>query len=268
MSSDLTDQLVLSLFPGLDVLGMGFEAEGFCVVSGPDVIWGRDVREFHPNPGRFDGIIGGPPCQTFSALANLVRAKGLEPRFGNLIPEFVRIVEEASPRWWLMENVGGVPEECWPHPTGYSVETFVICNSWLDAGGGFGEEQMRKRRFWFGWKGGGAPRIKGRLQFAALMLPGSRQAVTHRPDAVPVKIGGSGKVKKTAVTGAHQCKERPKGGHGESYGLDEMLRLQGLPGDIFEHSPLTMQGKRKLVGNAVPLGMARQLARAIREVVT
>jgi hypothetical protein len=31
--------LVLSLFPGIDLLGHGFELEGFCVVRGPDVIY-------------------------------------------------------------------------------------------------------------------------------------------------------------------------------------------------------------------------------------
>ena len=31
-------ELVLSLFPGIDLLGRGFEAEGFCVVRGPDLL--------------------------------------------------------------------------------------------------------------------------------------------------------------------------------------------------------------------------------------
>ena len=44
--------LVLSLFPGLDVLDKAFEEAG-CVVRGPDAIWGGDVREFHPPPDRF-----------------------------------------------------------------------------------------------------------------------------------------------------------------------------------------------------------------------
>lgn len=39
----MTD-LVLSLFPGIDALGMAFELEGYCCVAGPDVVWGRDVR--------------------------------------------------------------------------------------------------------------------------------------------------------------------------------------------------------------------------------
>ena len=32
--------LVLSLFPGIGLLDMAFEAEGFCVVRGPDLLWG------------------------------------------------------------------------------------------------------------------------------------------------------------------------------------------------------------------------------------
>jgi DNA (cytosine-5)-methyltransferase 1 len=55
--------LVLSLFPGLDGLGLAFELEGFTVVRGPDVLWGGDIRRFSPPAGRFEGIIGGPPCQ-------------------------------------------------------------------------------------------------------------------------------------------------------------------------------------------------------------
>ena len=51
--------LILSLFPGIDLLGRGFEAESFAVVRGPDLLWGGDIRSFHVPPGRFDGIIGG-----------------------------------------------------------------------------------------------------------------------------------------------------------------------------------------------------------------
>lgn len=302
-------QLVLSLFPGLDVLGMGFEAEGFAVVSGPDVVWGRDVRAFHPPAGKFDGIVGGPPCQQFSTLANLVRAKGLEPRFGNLIPEFVRCIEEAQPTWFLMENVDRAPS---PEPNGYSVTTFVIDNAWLDAGDGFGSEQMRKRRFWFGWPSarGTPPDLSRKIRFACFELPKASRASTvvaghdkapgqRRKTAavlsdrrqVPVRIGGSGKLKKTAVlagngtvqrsprkvpavTGRHQSNgmgdaSRPgaHAGNPPRYSLDEMLRLQGLPPEVLDHAPFTAQGARKLVGNAVPYGMARELARAVREVI-
>jgi DNA (cytosine-5)-methyltransferase 1 len=49
-------------------------------------------------------VIGGPPCQDFS------RARRCPPT-GNgvaMLHEFARVVLEASPDWWLMENVSGV----------------------------------------------------------------------------------------------------------------------------------------------------------------
>src|SRR5882762_3919659 len=88
---------------------MAFEEEGFCVVRGPDLLWGGDIRRFDPPAGKFDGVIGGPPCQAFSTLAALNRHLGNEPKFGDLIPEFVRVVWEAAPEWFLMENVPGAP---------------------------------------------------------------------------------------------------------------------------------------------------------------
>lgn len=141
--------LILGLFPGLELLDRAFrEIPGWCVVAGPDRLLGGDVRDFHPPPGRFDGVIGGSPCQAFSALANLVRAKGLEPRFGNLVPEFERVVEEAQPLWFLHENVLRAPI---PKPEGYRVKDFTICNSSIEGEDGLGQEQERVRRFTFGW---------------------------------------------------------------------------------------------------------------------
>src|SRR5437660_11815578 len=84
--------LVLSLFPGIGLLDMAFELEGFCVVRGPDLLWGGDIRRFHPPAGKFDGVIGGPPCQPFTRLRHLIAAKGQQPRHPNLIPEFERVV--------------------------------------------------------------------------------------------------------------------------------------------------------------------------------
>src|SRR5690349_20467441 len=102
---------------------MAFEEEGFTVVRGPDVVWGGDVRRFHPPPGRFDGVIGGPPCQAFSPLANIVKAKGQTPK-PNLIPEFERVILEADPRWFVMENVPAAPE---PYvPIVYGARSYLI----------------------------------------------------------------------------------------------------------------------------------------------
>jgi DNA (cytosine-5)-methyltransferase 1 len=102
-------QLILSIFPGIDLLGLAFEQEGFCVVRGPDLLWGGDIHNFHVMPGHFDGIIGGPPCQAFSRLRFVVQHNGYQLA-ENLIPEFERCVAEAQPTWFLMENVEGAPE--------------------------------------------------------------------------------------------------------------------------------------------------------------
>lgn len=98
--------IVLSLFPGIDLFGPGFEAEGFCVVRGPDLIFGGDIRDFHPPAGHFEGVIGGPPCQAFSR-ANRNRDSSIGEA---MLWEFLRVVAEAQPIWWLMENVPCVPD--------------------------------------------------------------------------------------------------------------------------------------------------------------
>lgn len=35
-----TPRLILSLFPGIGLLDRAFEECGFCVVRGPDILWG------------------------------------------------------------------------------------------------------------------------------------------------------------------------------------------------------------------------------------
>lgn len=260
-------KLVLSLFPGLGLLDRAFEREGFCVVRGPDLLWGGDIRSFHPPAGVFDGIIGGDPCQSHSALSNLVRAKGLEPSFPDMTPEFQRVVEAARPCWFLRENVPKAPDV---KPAGYDVRTFLLDN-WAS----FGEEQMRRRRFWFGTRDVPCPELRQWMNFA-LEIPGDphgangrvkRQTVTADQRAVPVALGGSGKVKRGAVTARHPGEIGVSGGHRGSpgrYSLEEMLSLQGLPYDFFEHSPFTLEGKRKAIGNGVPQALGTQLARAIQ----
>lgn len=118
--------LVLSLFPGIGMLDRAFELEGFCVVRGPDLLWGGDVKEFHPPAGHFNGVIGGPPCTGESDLAYL----NGEPGF-SLAGEFMRIMEEADPLWYVMEAVK-------QHSANH---VLTLNNRWL------GEEQSRLRYF-------------------------------------------------------------------------------------------------------------------------
>ncbi|TSA54218.1 MAG: hypothetical protein D4R38_02660 [Dehalococcoidia bacterium] len=132
-----TDMFVLSLFPGIDLLGRGFEEVGYCVVRGPDLLWGGDVRNFHPPAGIFDGVIGGSPCQDFSkARRSAPTGYGL-----NMLIEFTRVIIEAEPTWWLLENVPTVPDVTVP---GYTVQRLDLNANEC------GSTQNRLRHFQFG----------------------------------------------------------------------------------------------------------------------
>jgi len=264
--------LVLSLFPGIGLLDRAFEEQGFCVVRGPDVLWGGDIRTWHPPPGRFDGVIGGPPCQAFSTLANLVRAKGHEPRFGNLIPEFERCVAEAQPRWFLMENVRAAPV---PVVSGYSTHSFLIGNETIAGDDELGQEQERLRRFSFGMRA--LVDLRKHIQLAALMLPRRTPVVTSSDGSGALcRRGREGSVvsnpafgqRTPTMTAAHSgAKGRPRGGHLVVYQWQRMLELQGLPPDFLADAPFTAEGKRKAVANGVPLPMGRAIARAVRDAI-
>lgn len=236
--------LVLSLFGGLGLLDEAFRLEGFTVVRGPDLLWSQDVRDFHPPSGVFEGCIGGPPCQLFSQLRYLNPKAG--EKHGNMIPEFERVVAEAQPAWFLMENVPAAPE---PVVDGYVVRSLILNNRW------FGGEQDRTRRFSLGTPDGRALSVEVALFESAEY----RHAVTPSSRAVPVKLGGSGKVKRTYTEEGKR--------HGPSQGarerIGEMLRLQGLPEAWLADSPFTTPAQREMIGNGVPLPMGRAIARAV-----
>jgi len=133
----MSNLLILSLFPGIDLLGRGFEAEGFCVVRGPDLIYGGDIRAFHVPAATFDGVIGGPPCQDFSKSRRTESTGyGLE-----MLNEFARVVTEAQPTWFLMENVPTVPNV---RVDGYVVQRFDLDARECDLA------QSRLRHFQYG----------------------------------------------------------------------------------------------------------------------
>jgi hypothetical protein len=54
-----------------------------------------------PPARKFDGIIGGPPCQSWSGLGNTNRARwGDDCMMPDRIPEFARCINEAQPGWF------------------------------------------------------------------------------------------------------------------------------------------------------------------------
>ena len=195
--------------------------------------------------------MGGPPCQAFSQLVHLVRANGYEPRFGNLIPEYERVVSEAQPDWFLMEEVPAAPL---PIAPGYIVHSYLLDNRWV------GGEQSRRRRISFGTRDGRpldiewSPLEPVTEYEPAMSGNGFRrvnQAVLGSGDSVPVKIGSNGKVKITF--GSRQRRS-----------LGDLLTLQGFPSDLLDDVPLTLSGKQQAIANGVPAALGRALARAIK----
>ena len=244
--------LILSCFPGIDLWGRAFEEvwPEACLVRGPDLIFGGDIRTWHPPAGVFDGVIGGPPCQAFSRLRFLVEHNGYRVA-ENLIPEFARVICEAKPAWWLMENV---PEAPGPFPE--HGQRLVVRDDWV------GGETRRLRVFWWG---GPAPLA---IEWPALYRPDPEPTVCASGGArpVPVAIGGSGKRKVTARHVATRKGASAMGFKTTAYYRDA-CRSQGLSGDFLADAPFTVAGKIKVIGNGVPMAMGRAVARAVRRAV-
>ena len=234
---------MLSLFPGLDFLGVAFRIEGFCVVHGPDPVWGTRVQGFTAPPGRFDGIIGGPPCQVHSELRflNLHAGQGS----GDLVPEFVRVVEGAKPSWFLMENVPTATE---PRPRGYAVtkvtvQALDVPSENASGGTGFvGAEARRRRAFWFGTR-----------------TPCSRFFIERATVRVP-----KAEIKSAVLAGHGPAIAQRRNGI-TTLPLEEAARLQGLALNREEllALPYKAEALRRLIGNGVPVALGRAVARGV-----
>lgn len=113
---------IAALFSGCGGLDLGFRQAGFNVVWSNEYdksIWDtyllnhpntildkRSIRDIVSNDiPNTDGIIGGPPCQSWS-LAGAMRG-GSDPR-GQLFFEYVRILKDKKPNFFLAENVPGI----------------------------------------------------------------------------------------------------------------------------------------------------------------
>lgn len=120
---------VLSLFSGAGGLDIGFHDCGFKIVETVEFEQQFvatlkansretgcldsqtkntccDIRDFEPDASEIDFIIGGPPCQPFSAAgARASGVSGTRDTRGTLFMEYVRLLKIIKPRGFLFENV-------------------------------------------------------------------------------------------------------------------------------------------------------------------
>lgn len=180
----------LSLFSGGGGLDIAFSDAGFDILEQVEIdsrfaptlsknshkstkVSCIDIREYVPDESlKVEMIIGGPPCQTFSAAGR--RASGVkgttDPR-GTLFEEYVRLLKQLRPKAFLFENVAGIVGA----ENGQAWET--IRNAFAEAGyqiywrildsADYGVPQHRERVFIVGLKSG------------SFMFP----CPTHGPDA-------------------------------------------------------------------------------------
>lgn len=113
---------VASLFSGAGGLDLGFEKAGFSVPWANEydkTIWAsyesnfpkthldrRSITEVEPRDiPDVHGFIGGPPCQSWSEAGS---ARGIEDQRGQLFWEYMRLIKNKKPQFFLAENVSGI----------------------------------------------------------------------------------------------------------------------------------------------------------------
>lgn len=160
---------VLSLFDGISCGRVALERCGFAVerydayeiepnairvsrMNYPDIIQHGDVAtaDFRDYEG-YDLLIGGSPCQGFSFAGKMLNFN--DPR-SKLFFEFVRALNEAKPRCFLLENVGMKKEYEHVITETLGVQPITINSKLVSA-------QNRVRLYWTNIPNIGQPNDKG-----------------------------------------------------------------------------------------------------------
>jgi DNA-cytosine methyltransferase len=115
----------------------------------PDIVQrGSVVNLTHVgNTPEFDLLIGGSPCQDLSIAKK--NREGLSGKRSGLFWEYVRILNEVKPKYFVLENVNSMPKEAKQTITEalFGIEPVMINASLVSA-------QNRKRLFWVGKRDG------------------------------------------------------------------------------------------------------------------
>lgn len=328
---------LFSLFSGCGGLDLGFEKAGFKIpvanefdktiyetfkINHPKThliegdirnISKKDVKKYFAET--IDGIIGGPPCQSWSEAGSL---RGIEDARGQLFFEYIRLLKELKPKFFLAENVRGMLADR------HSDAVKNIINLFENAGynvslnmvnaKNYGIAEERKRVFYIGFRKdlnikfefpkGSTESDDKKLTLKDVIWDLRNTAIStekhnhHNPKAInnneyfigsysPIFLSRN-RVKAwneqafTVQASGRQCQLHPQAPKMEKFGMNdyrfvsgkenlyrrmtvrEIARIQGFPDD-FKFIYENVDNAYKMIGNAVPVNLAYEIAVAIKK---
>lgn len=326
---------IISLFSGCGGLDLGFERAGFEIPVANEydkTIWETfkinhpktrliegDIRQINESdfPSDVDGIIGGPPCQSWSEAGAL---RGIDDARGQLFFDYIRILRKVRPKFFLAENVSGMLADRHNEAvqniiklfeeSGYDV-TLTLVNA-----KDYGVAQERKRVFYIGFRKdlninfqfpvGSTTDDKRKFTLKDIIWDLQDSAVPsaprnhHNPQSVnnneyftgefsPIFMSRN-RVKSwdeqafTVQASGRQCQLHPQAPKMVKVGKNdcrfvevqehlyrrmtvrEVARIQGFPDD-FQFIYDSVNDAYKMIGNAVPVHLAYEIAVAIKKVL-
>ena len=321
-----------SLFTGAGGLDLGFKKAGFTTVWANEfdaVIWETfeynfpktklDKRSIVKIPASevpdTDGIIGGPPCQSWSEAG---AGRGITDQRGQLFFEYIRILKEKQPLFFLAENVSGIllarHREAFDDILKQFSETGYITNYKLLNANDYGVPEDRLRVIIVGYH---EKKVGFSFEFPEPLIhkPTLREAIFDLPEAKPAKpynktnddleipnheymnggfstiymsrnrVRGWDEPSFTIQAGGRHAPIHPQApkmkfieqnkrifipGKEHLYrrlSVRECARIQTFPDDfIFKYNNIA--DGYKMVGNAVPVEFAKQIALKIKQDLT
>lgn len=326
---------LISLFSGCGGLDLGFEKAGFEIPVANEfdkTIWATfeanhpktklikgDIRNIKEEdfPNEIDGIIGGPPCQSWSEAGAL---RGINDDRGKLFYDYIRILKDKQPKFFLAENVSGMLANRHSDAVKNIVATFEECGydvsiTMVNAKD-YGVAQERKRVFYIGFRKdlgvsfdfpkGSTEDDEKKITLRDVIWDLQETAVpagekNHKnPDAINNNEYFTGaystifmsrnRVKSwdeqgyTVQASGRQCQLHPQApkmikfdkndcrfveGKEHLYRrmtVREVARVQGFPDD-FKFIYDSVDTGYKMIGNAVPVNLAYEIAVAIKNVL-
>lgn len=323
---------IISLFSGCGGLDLGFEKAGFeiSVANEFDKKIYDTYKINHPNtkliegdirslsavdfPMNVDGIIGGPPCQSWSEAGAL---KGIEDERGQLFFDYIRILKEVKPKFFLAENVRGMLSNRHSDAVKNILEMFDEAGYYVTLNvvnaKDYGVAQERIRVFYIGFRKDqdvdfvfpqGSTEGDNKLTLKDIIYDLKDTAVPalarnkHNPNAInnneyfvgafsPIfmsrnRVKGWNEQAFTVQASGRQCQLHPQAPKMEKVGVDkyqfvsgfeslyrrmtvrEIARIQGFPDD-FKFIYNDIDTAYKMIGNAVPVNLAYEIAVQIKK---